>query len=77
MTDKAYWNTIINLQLLDESRNKSKQDMPLKDWVEAFKPDMDAQLIPRNVNLDTSDIDIFFKERKKLLAQKLRDVFSI
>ena len=77
MTDKAYWNTIINLQLLDESRNKSKQDMPLKDWVETFKPDMDAQLIPRNVNLDTSDIDVFLKERKKLLAQKLRDVFSI
>jgi hypothetical protein len=76
-TDKGYWNTIINLQLLDESRNKSKQAMPLKEWVETVKPDLDAQLIPRNINLCTSDIDTFFKERKKLLAQRLRDVLSL
>jgi uncharacterized protein with ParB-like and HNH nuclease domain len=76
-TDKGYWNTIINLQLLDESRNKSKQAMPLKEWVETVKPDLDAQLIPRNIDLCTSDIDTFFKERKKLLAQRLRDVLSL
>ena len=74
--DPAFWNTIVNLQLLDESRNKSKQDVPLKEWVDSCKPDLDAQLIPREVSLEIADIEKFFEERKKLLALRLKAVLT-
>lgn len=74
--DPAFWNTIINLQLLDESRNKSKQDVPLKEWVNSCKPDLDAQLIPREVSLEIADIEKFYEERKKLLTLRLKDVLA-
>lgn len=74
--DPAFWNTIVNLQLLDESRNKSKQDMPLKEWVSTYKPDLDAQMIPRDVSLDIADIEVFLEERKKLLIRRLKEVLA-
>ena len=74
--DRSFWNTIVNLQLLDESRNKSKQDLSLEDWVKTCNPDLDAQLIPRNVSLKTDDIETFFEKRKELLRQRLKSILS-
>ena len=74
--DPAFWNTIVNLQLLDESRNKSKQDVPLKEWVDTCKPDLDAQLIPRDVSLDVADMEKFFEKRKEQLALRLKAVLT-
>ena len=31
--NRENWNSIVNLHLLDESRNKSKQDRPFADWL--------------------------------------------
>lgn len=72
--DPAFWNTIVNLQLLDESSNKSKQDAPLKEWVDTSEPDLDAQLIPRNVSLEVADMETFFEKRKELLTNRLKTV---
>lgn len=72
----SFWNTIVNLQLLEESRNKSKQDMPLKEWIDDFQPDLDAQLIPKNVTYDTDNIEAFFEARKKLLTNRLKEVLN-
>jgi hypothetical protein len=33
--DERNWNSILNLRHLDSSENKSKQDKPLVDWVDA------------------------------------------
>ena len=71
-----FWNTIINLQLLDESSNKSKQDKSLKEWISIYKPNCEAQLIPTNVSYETKDIEIFFEARKNLLIEKLKAVLK-
>ena len=73
----AFWNTIVNLQLLDESRNKSKQDVTLKEWVDTCKPDLDAQLIPRDISLEVADMEKFFEKRKEQLVLRLKKLFKI
>ena len=75
--DRSFWNTIVNLQLLDESSNKSKQDITLKEWVNTYSPNLDAQLIPRNVSLDTKDIEAFFEARKALLKERLKSILEV
>lgn len=73
------YNSVVNLQMLDANENESKGNMPLKDWVDKElqntnnqKQFYDAHIIP-NVDLSLENFDEFYRERKKMLAKRLKD----
>lgn len=75
------YNSIVNLQMLGENENKSKNAIPLKDWVEQTKKDRKTLLnetyLPDTIDLSINNFDNFYKERKKLLTTKLCEVLGI
>jgi len=70
-TDANYFNSIINLQMLDGNENKSKGAKNLKTWVEEVSPPLQKHYLP--TKLDFSDFPDFVKERTILLAKKLTE----
>lgn len=70
--DRENWNGVSNLWLLTESENTSKQDKPLKDWLEPRlgKTALDP-LIPAGTSLDFADYKDFIEERRAFLKAKL------
>jgi uncharacterized protein with ParB-like and HNH nuclease domain len=73
-TDWSYFNSIINLQMLDGNENKSKSDKDLRTWVEEYSPSLRKHYLPKQIDL--LDFPIFVKERMKLLTEELKDVLS-
>lgn len=69
-TNPKYWNSIVNLQLLDGRLNESKNDTPLKDWLEKQNTDIDAQLIP-HVDYAFTNFGEFYNKRKEMLIECL------
>ncbi|WP_066309620.1 DUF262 domain-containing protein [Bacillus sp. FJAT-29814] len=75
-------NSILNLQMLDSNENMSKQDKVLKEWVEteAVKQGIsinkfcENHIIPVNF-LEIQDFSFFIEERRKMLNEKLKQVF--
>jgi uncharacterized protein with ParB-like and HNH nuclease domain len=76
------YNSILNLQMLDENENKSKQDKSLKEWVdnETKKTDekrfRENHLIPINIDLSLSNFNEFIEKRKELLVEKLQKILN-
>lgn len=70
--DRENWNGVSNLWLLTESENTSKQDKPLKDWLEPRlgKTVLDP-LIPAGTSLDFADYKDFIEKRRAFLKAKL------
>ncbi len=70
--DRENWNGVSNLWLLTESENTSKQDKPLKDWLEPRlgKTALDP-LIPAGTSLDFADYKDFIEKRRAFLKVKL------
>src|SRR5690625_2631876 len=70
--DRENWNGVSNLWLLTESENTSKQDKPLKDWLEPRlgKTALDP-LIPAGTSLDFVDFKDFIEKRRAFLKEKL------
>jgi len=75
------YNSIVNLQLLGENENKSKNDMSLEEWVKEIGKDRTTlekeTYLPSNIGLSVDNFDEFYKERKKLLTKKLLEVLGI
>jgi uncharacterized protein with ParB-like and HNH nuclease domain len=69
------YNSIVNLQMLGENQNKSKNDMSLKEWVvstgKSRKDLLEETYLPERINLDTSNFDEFYSKRKDLLSKAL------
>jgi uncharacterized protein with ParB-like and HNH nuclease domain len=76
------YNSILNLQMLDENENKSKQDKSLIKWVEQETKNCDKKrflenhIIPQDVSLELSHFSIFVLERKKILITKLKELLN-
>lgn len=70
--DRENWNGVSNLWLLTESENTSKQDKPLKAWLEPRlgKTALDP-LIPAGTSLDFADYKDFIEKRRAFLKAKL------
>jgi hypothetical protein len=70
--DRDNWNSIANLWLLTESENTSKQDRPLRAWLEPRlgKTILDP-LIPPDASLDFVDYRDFILQRRSFLKAKL------
>ena len=83
-SEEKYWyeyHSLINLQMLSSTENKSKQDKSLATWVKKktkneSKTDFyDKQIIP-DVSLKLEDFGEFADARKKLLAEKLKQILT-
>lgn len=73
-----------NLQLLEGALNQQKQAAPFDQWLmntfngdnrrDQFKTN---HYIPQDVDLDFANFLVFFEARKKLMAEKLYNLFNI
>lgn len=69
------WNSILNLHLLDESRNKSKQDRPFADWFgEQDGVSLASLLIPEDAPLEFKSFREFIDKRTIHLSKILNDL---
>ena len=81
-TNPIWWNSIVNLQMLDSNENQSKQDKTLEEWLAVEVNEhgklrdqlMQRSYIPLNTPLDISHFKDFLLKRKALLQKKLKDV---
>jgi len=81
-TNPKWWNSIINLQMLDSNENQSKQDKTLEEWLNIETNEhgkvreqlMQRSFIPLDTPLDISHFKDFLQKRKVILQQRLREV---
>ena len=65
-------NKIPNLQLLEGKENESKNKKDLEEWLLTHN----VKYLP-NVSYKLENFEEFFKERKKLLKNKLKEIFEL
>ncbi|NQU53553.1 MAG: DUF262 domain-containing protein [Bacteroidetes bacterium] len=70
-TDWDYFNSIINLQMLDGNENKSKNAMDLKDWVNKNSINLKKYYLPKELELE--EFPVFVEKRMKLLTKALSE----
>lgn len=75
--EPKYWNSIVNLQLINGSLNESKNNQDLKSWIDENNIDLSNQLIPTDVDLEFSNFKEFYTKRKSLLIEKLKKAITI
>lgn len=75
--DKENWNGIINLHLLEKSKNQSKLDTPLVEWQQQQKISLDVLLIPEETPLDFKSFPAFVDKRSKHLSNILKSLSNI
>ncbi len=69
------YNTILNLQLLDASENKSKNAQPFDTWITTRDAGFKARHhIPTIPNYDFDHFMDFIKERRKLMVKALENI---
>lgn len=75
------YNSIYNLQLLDQNENMSKKDRDLEEWVSSQtnkrirRQFLEQHIIP-DIDLSIKNFSEFFEERKKLLINKLYELLN-
>jgi uncharacterized protein with ParB-like and HNH nuclease domain len=74
-TDWDYFNSIINLQMLDGNENKSKNAKDLKVWVTDNSIALKKYFLPKE--LDLADFPTFVEKRTELLTKVLTDVLTL
>lgn len=79
--DWEEYDTILNLQMLDANENMAKNAKELKEWVESeTTPEtrdsfLKSHLIP-DVNLELDNFPEYIEERRKLLHERIKDLFK-
>lgn len=78
--DFKYYNSLVNLQMLDANENMAKQDKSLEQWVnencgDDRKSFLNKHLIP-DVDLSLENFDKFAEAREKLLLDRLIEVLN-
>ena len=68
-------NKLANLQLLQSDENESKNRSPLIDWLQTHQSEV--KYLPENISYELKNFDEFFKERKNLLKNQLKEIFGI
>ena len=78
----VWYNSIVNLQLLDSNENMSKNDKDLSEWILSSTNDLNREqflskcLIPLNVNLDLMNFKKFALTRQEALRNQLRELLG-
>lgn len=75
--NEEHWNSVLNLQLLSESENKSKLTTPLKNWVKKKKIKNENLYLDEDTSLDIKDFRNFIETRKKNIISKIKEIVSI
>jgi uncharacterized protein with ParB-like and HNH nuclease domain len=77
-SDRLNWNSIANLQLLNDIENMSKGPKPLEEWVNdpENKVSKSDKFIPDDVSLKRSDFKTFIEKRKELLKSHLKNMVN-
>jgi uncharacterized protein with ParB-like and HNH nuclease domain len=73
-SDARNWNSILNLQLLNNHLNTSKNSSPLKEWVASNHVDLDTQIIPRDCDLHPAHFKSFIQKRKEMLISRIKNL---
>ena len=72
---QAVYNSIANLELLDDSENKSKNAKPFDEWLTSRDENFKIRHhIPEMENYDFDHFLKFIEERRKLLAKQLKEL---
>jgi len=76
--NREYWNSILNLHLLDESKNKSKQDQPFAEWFNKQEGlTLAGLLIPAEAPLDIEEFRSFIELRSSFMSEILREIGGV
>jgi len=75
--DKKNYNSVLNLQILEESINKSKGDDSLKSWAEAKGKTPADLYVKSSTNLDILAFEQFISDRREILLAKMKSILSI
>ena len=70
--EKRFYNSVINLQLLEELENKSKGDTSLLDWAKAKGKTNKDLYIEDDISLNINNFDAFVESRLNVLQSKLK-----
>jgi len=66
----------LNLAILSEEQNKSKNDKPLKPWLEEQekhnKDIRNTLLIPENIDLDFDNFEEFITKRETMFKELIK-----
>ncbi len=73
-SDARYWNTLLNLQLLDSTQNTHKQDKSLEEWVVEQKITISDLFIDDNISLSTEFFYDFINSRKNKISSLLKTI---
>jgi len=74
-TDWDYFNSIINLQMLDGNENKSKSAKDLNIWVSENSIQLKKYYLPKE--LEFNDFPIFVEKRTELLKHALNEALVL
>lgn len=74
--DPKNWNSVANLQLLSGSLNISKNDMPLKKWVQKDPENHKVKFLSKGVSLDIKDFKKFITDRRVNIRKKIKDIIE-
>lgn len=67
-------NRLPNLQLLEGTENKSKNDADLKVWAEN-NPGV-VKYLPEGVSLDLENFDEFYEKRREMMKEELKKILN-
>ena len=70
--DPKNWNSVANLQLLSGTLNTSKNDMPLKEWVQKDPEGHKIEYLSAETSLDIKDFKEFITDRREKLREAIR-----
>lgn len=68
------WNGIANLQLLNASENKAKQDMDLSQWIQKNPSRFPMLYVSEDTDLGFDAFEKFIATRRRCLKQKLQQL---
>lgn len=75
--EKKNYNSVLNLQLLEESKNKSKGDDALKDWATTNNRNFNDLYVKATTSLDIKEFEKFIEDRKETLVAKMKSILSV
>ena len=75
--DKNNYNSVLNLQLLEELTNKSKNETPLISWAQQKGISNRDLYVDDATSLDIMDFEEFIEARRRNLTVKLKEILSV
>lgn len=70
------WNSVANLQFLNESFNESKNSTPLIDWASNNKKTKKELYVHDTTSLDIKDFKLFIEDRRSVIKEYLKNILS-